>query len=326
MNPLLLVNFGGPRTLEEVEPFLSALLADQEMIRTPWPGFIHRWVFNRVAHSRAPELRRAYSTLGEGGCSPIYEDTQYLAERLSERLGVPVLAFHRYLEATHRDCFEQIIALQAQPLTLFPLFPHFSCATTGSIATLFARRLPRRVVESLAWVRSYPGHPRFISLWESRIRDALASLQVAEGRALLLFSAHGLPQRFIDEGDPYEKEIRESVNKIASLFPQALCRLSFQSKFGKETWLEPSTLEVCHSLAQERPREAVLVIPISFTSDHIETLYEIDQEYLPIIQGGGLRVRRLKAFNRDSDWIECIVEIIRDTKGTQTGALLRRNA
>lgn len=300
MRALLLVNFGGPRSLQEVEPFLTELLTDQEVIRTPWPHFFHRFIFSKVAKKRAPILCKHYALIG--GKSPIYEDTEFLKNELSRKLLCPVLTFHRYLTETHKETFLNIENTEISKV--LPLFPHFSYATTGSLQTLFRKKLKKK----LDWIESYYDDHGYIALWIKKIKNFLLENNLNERETLLLFSAHSLPLDFIKRGDPYLIQIEDNFRKISAQFPATESHLAFQSRFGRGKWLEPDTGIFCRKL--ESQRKNVVFIPISFTSDHIETLYEIDYLYFPLIEKKGMRPFRIPAFNRDPEWVNVLLDII----------------
>lgn len=320
---ILLVNFGGPRNLEEIEPFLCELLCDPELIRTRLPTFYQNFLFRRIARKRAPKIRPDYESIG--GKSPIYETTEILATDLRSRLKCEVLTFHRYLPSTHAASFSEINACQADSIRVFPFFPQFSFATTGSIATLFAKRLSRQVLEKLRWVQSYPTHPAFIAAWQTNIRRFLEIHSIEEKEAVFLFSAHGLPKSFVVKGDPYEKECVASFQAILKAFPQAIGKLAFQSKFGRGEWLRPYTEDASKDIDSWRQnRKTIVFIPLAFTSDHIETLYEIEQLYLPIVKSKGLQALRCPALNLAPEWIEAIVQILQNEHLYPTDALLRK--
>jgi len=308
---MILVNFGGPRHLEEIEPFLTALLQDKDVIRTRMPAFIHNWFFGRVARKRARNIRHDYELIG--GKSPIYDDTEKLAQLLSEKLSQPVLTFHRYLPSTHRESFAKINAHPGE-LRVLPLFPQFSYATTGSIARLFA---DQPFSHRLRWIQSYPAHPAFVRAFVQRIQSHPADI--------LLFSAHGVPRSFVDTGDLYESEVIRSFNAISEAFPQALCRLSYQSKFGRGEWLCPYTDEVCEDiLSWNQSRKRIVVVPLSFTSDHIETLFEIEHLYLPILRKKGMIASRCPALNLESYWVDALAEIANSHTLNATSMLVRK--
>ncbi len=314
----LIVNFGGPRSLGEVEPFLIELLNDRDVIRSGFPAFFHRFFFTRVAKKRAKKIAHDYELIG--GKSPIFDDT----EAVAGALGGKVLTFHRYLPATHLASLEAIENCADEKIAVFPMFPQFSYATTGSIARFFQERLSVNALAKLFWVKSYAGHEAYIAAMQTTLRDFLKIQGIGEEECLLLFSAHGVPQKFIATGDIYERECRLSYEKIKEAFPKAEHLLAYQSKFGRGAWLEPSTESCCKSLASKRRH--VVVVPLSFTSDHIETLFEIEYQYLPLIRERGFHAHRCPALNRQKVWIEAIGKIVQSSEPVKNEELVRYTA
>jgi protoporphyrin/coproporphyrin ferrochelatase len=318
----LIVNFGGPRSLNEVDLFLRALLTDQDVVRTPFPPFLHRLLFNRVAQKRSIKVAADYALIG--GRSPIFEDTEKVAAHLA-REG-QVLTFHRYLTATHASFKKMIEAQEYDEVRVFPLFPQFSYATTGSIARFFAKNLNERLVKRMNWVKSYPTHPAFVRAYQQCIRDFLLSEGLKEEETLLFFSAHGLPQKYVDRGDIYESECHLSYEAIGSAFNKGKKLLAYQSKFGRGEWLRPYTDEVCQDIVlKSEGMKNVVFIPLSFTSDHVETLFEIEFQYLPLVSERGLRAFRCPALNLRPDWLAAVREIVQGDASCDTHSLIRAN-
>lgn len=316
MTQYLLVNFGGPRSIPEIEPFLQALLCDKDVIRTPFPAFLHNWFFSRVARKRALKIAIDYEEIGGG--SPIYADTETLALALSKKLNAEVLTFHRYLPSTHQESLQKIA--EAKNLKVLPLFPQFSYATTGSIARFFSHFSPIK----LRWIKSYAAHPAFISSYQKRIAELLKEKNLSEEETILFFSAHGLPATSTQEGDIYESECELSFNAVMKAFPKALGHLAYQSKFGKGEWLRPYTNEACEEvLGWSKGRKTVVFVPISFTSDHIETLYEVEKLYLPVIEAKGLKAYRCPALNLEPYWVEALAQIALGTDLCSNQMLIR---
>ena len=319
----LLVNFGGPRDLLEIEEFLIELLTDQEVIRTPLPSFIHRLLFTRVAKKRSKKIIPDYAAIG--GKSPIFDDTESIAKCVGGILKTDILTFHRYLPKTHPSFIKAIETLSdAEEIRVLPMFPQFSYATTGSIALWLSKKLSASAMKKLRWIKSYPGHSSYITAMEKCLRALLDEKGIREEDTVILFSAHGLPQRFISTGDPYQEECVVSFEKIRASFPKALTRLSYQSQFGKEEWIRPYTAEVCETICNwAEGRKNVVIVPLSFTSDHIETLYEIEELYLGSIRKAGLNAIRCPALNLREDWISAIAELFESSKVVNNEALLR---
>lgn len=319
---LLLVNFGGPRSLEEIPSFLEALLTDTDVIRTSLPNWAHRFLFKQVARKRARQIVVDYEKIG--GKSPIFEDTEWMAEQLRKKLNIPVISFHRYLAETHEHFLSEVQKLSGKTLQVFPLFPQFTYATTGSIARWFSDHLCTKVTNAMQWIKSYPMHPQFVGCFQQCIRDCMDHKNIDEEKAVFLFSAHGVPKRFICEGDIYQKECEQSFHEIARGFPLAKHLLSYQSQFGKAEWIRPSTLSVCESVREWiEDRKDVLIIPLSFTSDHIETLFEIEEQYVPLIREAGIHVERCPALNRREDWVKAICSMLKETQFVSNQMLIR---
>jgi len=318
----LIANFGGPRHPHEIESFLTALLTDQEVIRTSLPAWLHGLLFKRIARKRARQVEEEYAKMG--GKSPIFEDTEAVAEQLRAYLSCPVITFHRYLPSTHAEFCHQVKALTCDTINVFPMFPQFTYATTGSIAKLFQDLLPGEQLLKLRWIKSYPQHPAYIYVMQTMLQDFLQQHALEEENTVLLFSAHGLPLQFIETGDLYLSECQASYQAIMKAFPKALGRLCFQSKFGPGEWIKPYTLDSCQSIKTWcEGRKSVVFIPVSFTSDHIETLVEIEDQYMPIIRQQGLQALRLPAMNRRDDWVRAIVHILGDVTPVSNAMLNR---
>jgi ferrochelatase len=319
----ILVNFGGPRSLDEIEPFLTSLLTDKEVIRTPLPSTIHKWFFSWVAKRRTKKVLPEYVSMG--GCSPIYKDTEEVAELLRQDFS-PLITFHRYIPATHSSFLESIENLNYDQIKVFPLFPQFSYSTTGSCATWFQKHLSQSTLKKIEWVKSYPGHPAFVKAHQSQIKNFLDSCHLKHEDTILLFSAHGLPQKFIDTGDIYQKECQISFANIMEGFNGILGRLAYQSRFGREEWIKPYTTDVCKEInSWSQGRKNVVFVPISFTSDHIETLCEVERDYMSEIRDAGLSAYRIPALTLNPDWIQAIKTILGDSSSHPNQYLLRNS-
>ncbi|MCH9633943.1 MAG: Ferrochelatase [Chlamydiae bacterium] len=321
---LVLANFGGPRDIKEVGPFLKALLCDKEVVRTSMPDFLHNYIFSRIAKRRAKTVSKDYQ--GIGGKSPIYEDTEKVANQLRERVDMPILTFHRYLPATHTAFIKELSKLDVDEVLVFPMFPQFSYSTSGSIAKWFDQKLSKRISTHMLWLKSYPAHKPYVDLYCNRIDQFIQHNNLKSDSLLLLFSAHGLPKKFVKTGDPYQRECEQSFQAISSYFPQSVSLLCYQSKFGPGEWLKPYTVDVCLNIQEHaKGRTNVLFIPLAFTSDHIETLYEVETEYMPMIRNKGLKTFRLPAFNHGLDWIDTIEKLLKDPSLLNNQMLIRHH-
>jgi ferrochelatase len=298
----LLANFGGPRISQEIPSFLHALLTDQDVTGGRIPPWLHRPLFSYIAKRRAHRVAEQYAYLG--GRSPIFQDTEKLAQNLSQELQAPVISFHRYLTETHQDTLAALRE-SAGDIIGIPLFPHYTFAVTGSIIRFFLERIPEK---PMAWITHFGVHPQFISCMREHIQDCLIAQGIVAEDCFFLFSVHGLPMRHIRLGDPYAKQCQDSFN---ALIGESEGVLSFQSKFGIGEWLVPSTKEICQSLCTKK--RYIVVVPFGFVSDHIETLYEIDHLYVPMLLQRGYRVVRVPAINTSDRWVSALASIVKSS-------------
>lgn len=318
----LLANFGGPRSTEEIFPFLKTLLNDREVIWSNLPSFLHRLLFTYVAKKRAGIIQAEYERIG--GKSPIYEDTEKLATLLEDKLKTRFVTFHRYLPSTHAETVEKLKEALFDECVVFPLFPQFSYATTGSIAKFFETALPLSLGRKLRWIFSYATHPAYIQAMQNCIHRFLKQQHLKEEDVFLLFSAHGVPQRFVCSGDVYQKECEASYTALRAYFPKAATLLSYQSKFGRGEWLKPYTSVLSEEVNVWNPaKKPVVFVPLTFTSDHIETLVEVQHLYMPLFEKQGCPVFRCPALNLEEEWVKAIAEIVQTSPLLPNQMLLR---
>lgn len=306
-----LVNFGGPRDLEEVKEFLQELLSDQDVVRSGLPKFLHQPLFRAIAARRSNRIRQEYSHIG--GKSPIYEETEWLAQEMRNTLKGPLWTFHRYLPKTHYDFCKQIPLMnQLDEIYVFPLFPQMSYATTGSIARWFQNHLPGELWQKLRWVAGYSAHEGFIEAYRERVQETLDKLEWKPSETAILASFHGIPKSFVQGGDPYSVQCERSFHALKAFFPQAVWKMSYQSKFGPGEWLRPYTSDVCLEACWRENRKRVLVVPLAFTCDHIETLSEIENEYLPLFRQQGCEAFRVSSLNRSQTFLQAVLAILKE--------------
>lgn len=302
MTTYLLANFGGPRTSREIFSFLQALLTDRDVTGGGVPSLLHKPLFSFIAKCRTRRVAQQYAYLGGG--SPIFQDTELLARNLSQELQASVIPFHRYLPETHKNT---LAALQESEgdIVGVPLFPHYTFAVTGSIIRFFLQHLPEK---PLAWITHFGVHPQFISCMQRHIEGCLQAHRITAEDCFFLFSVHGLPMRHIRLGDPYAQQCQASFE---ALLGEKEGTLAFQSKFGIGAWLGPSTQEVCRSLSTKK--RYIVIVPFGFVSDHIETLYEIDHLYVPMLLQRGYKVVRVPAVNASASWVSSLAAIVKSS-------------
>jgi ferrochelatase len=316
---VILLNMGGPDSLESVEPFLFNLFRDHDLIPLPL-GFLWQRRFARmVSRSRSKVVRKYYEQIG--GRSPLGEITQSQAQLLAQRLnrtGDGRFTCHvamRYTPPFTEAALAAAVKSDVQTVVGLSLYPHYTTATTGSSLWELRRALagkgPSLGAVDLLEIDRWPEHPLYLDALAQQVTRGLEQFPAERRSGVeLLFSAHGLPESFIRKGDPYVRDLELTIaGVLMRLGGQRPWRLSFQSRAGKARWLEPSTDEVLRLLARTG-RKDVLAIPISFVSDHIETLYEIDILFGDEARALGLNFHRAPSLNSEPLFIEALAQLV----------------
>jgi ferrochelatase len=280
MLAVVALNMGGPDSPAAVEPFLRNLFADPDIIQLGWARPLQPLLARLMARRRAPFSRAAYAQIG--GRSPIREESAAQAQAVVAAMAASGVAARPYLAMSYWHPFpvETAAAMQADGITralLLPLYPHRSRTTTGSAFRTIESALPDIAT---ARIDGYATVPGYIEALCDRIIEASGRLpELERAAAPVLFSAHGLPESVIRRGDPYLDEVRSTVAAVTRrLALESRSQLAFQSRVGRLRWLAPSTEEALDALAAAG-RRAVVVVPVSFTGEHLETLQEIDILY-----------------------------------------------
>jgi len=312
---VLLFNLGGPEKLADVKPFLYRLFSDPEIIRVKW-GPLRKALAYTIATLRRRTSEGYYRQIGGG--SPLRRLTEEQAHALEMELRnrgrdvetfVGMCTWRPFLE----EAIEKIEKSAVQSLVILPLFPQYSVTTTGSGFAVLRELINSRPgfkKLGVQWIPSWPDHPRYIESFAQGIRRELGKFGNPD-KVHLLFSAHSIPESYVRNGDPYLEQTRKSVEMIMDeLGRRNTYQLSFQSKIGPVKWLEPFTNDVIIELGK-RGVDDVLVIPISFVSEHIETLYELDILYKKVAEKAGVaNFRRVPALNSDPTFIRALAEIV----------------
>ena len=292
---VILLNLGGPERLADVEPFLYNLFSDRQIIRLG-PAFLQKPIAWMIAKRRAPKSRKAYALIGGG--SPLKSLTRQQGEALEKELGkvgrFQVAMAMRYWQPFAQETLQKLADQNISRIIALTLYPHYSKATTGSsledlrhAAALFPDFFD--IIEIAAW----PEQPDYIQCLADSIVAGLK--QFKGGQAELVYSAHSLPVRFIEEGDPYLEDMRKTIAAVEKI-TGIKGHLCFQSRSGPVEWLSPSTPDMLQQLAGQGCCK-VLMVPISFVSDHVETLYEIDILYRELAETLGMSLKRTESLN-----------------------------
>ncbi|KAH7327948.1 hypothetical protein B0I35DRAFT_345761 [Stachybotrys elegans] len=324
---MVFMNMGGPSTTDEVGDFLSRLFSDADLIPLgPLQGYVGPFLSKR----RTPKIQKQYSEIGGG--SPIRKWSEYqnaemckLLDKLSPQTAPhkPYVAF-RYANPLTEEMYQNLLKDgfgngKGGRAVAFTQYPQYSCSTTGSSLNDLWRwrhRLEGKTTEpnkdgSITWsvIDRWPTHPGLVEAFAQNIEAKLAEYpEERRNNVVLLFSAHSLPMSVVNRGDPYPGEVAATVHAVMQRLkwsnPYRLC---WQSQVGPSAWLGPQTSDTVTNYIEKGQKDLVL-IPIAFTSDHIETLYELDLEVIGE-SGSPETVKRVESLNGSPVFIKALADI-----------------
>lgn len=311
---VLLLNLGGPDSLDAVKPFLINLFSDRDIIQLPFGSVIQPLFAWALSKARAPSVRKSYGLIG--GRSPQLPLTLAQATALEARLNryggtFCVRVGMRYWAPRIGEALDAFVADGVSRVVAVPLYPQYSLATTGSsfneLARAQASSAARRSL-SVSRLNAYADAPQYLDAMTDTVREALGTFPAERReRVVLLFSAHGLPTSFVTRGDPYVGQVAATVEGIVSRLALPNRHVfGYQSRTGPVAWVEPGMEEVIAGLGREGVSE-LLIVPVSFVSDHIETLYEVDILFAERARAAGIAtVARTRALNTHPLFIEAL--------------------
>jgi len=308
---VVLLNLGGPDSLESVEPFLYNLFCDPDIFKIP---FGQKLFAKIISNRRSPKVIEEYKLIGDR--SPINEWTEVQRNMLESKLlksnlTADVLVAMRYWKPLIKDVAKKIVPDNYKKIILLPLYPHYSITTTGSSFNEWNRNYSGDK-SKVVLINNYHKNEKYIAAINQRIDESLQIFpQEIINDVQLVFSAHGTPISLVKKGDPYSFQIKETVDLIMKARNYShKYHLCYQSKVGPMKWLEPAADVMIEQLAMNGNKH-LLIIPISFVSDHIETLFELDIEYRHVADKCGIQnYIVMKGLNDSQLFIEALKEIV----------------
>jgi len=311
---VVLLNMGGPRHQDEIRDYQLRLFSDPLLIRFPFSFMFQKIFAWLLTYGRSKKVLRRYQSIGGG--SPIYESTFHQTKALADALKkrgreMEVLFCFNYSRPLPKDVVEDLMKKKKKVILPLSLYPHYSQATTGS-SVYYLKKAARKFSAGLRFCSTpeYYLHEGYIRALCDRIGE-----QINSGESLkdfyLVFSAHSLPHYFIAEGDPYPFQVSQTVAAILSrLHRTTRWSLAYQSAVGPLPWLKPSVPELMKALVR-RGVEKVLIVPVSFVSDHLETLCDIDREFRRMAEKLGIQdFRMTKAVECHPAFIQALADAV----------------
>jgi ferrochelatase len=304
---VLLLNYGCPDSPRAVYNFLYNLFNDRAIIPLPWP--LRPLLARHIARRRFADAADNYARIGGSPMLRIIQrQCRALGAALQDEGEVQVYAGMRYWHPFIADTMSRIAAWGPDRLIALPLFPHYCSATTG---TVFGevRRHAGHLQQHTSYVQTYHDDPDYLAAVAATITDTLAQHQ-APSETVVLFSAHGVPQRLVERGDPYVHHIKDSAAQLAKRLAYP-AMVSYQSQVGRVRWYGASTLDTVATLGRQGNR-SLAVVPLSFTSENVETLYELDVLVKDAAQSAGIQhYMRIPTVDVSPRYIKALAGLVR---------------
>ena len=322
---VVLCNLGGPDSLKAVRPFLFNLFKDPAILE--YPGPVRLALATLISTVRAPSARKNYAVMG--GSSPLLQETGAQARELAARLSAAevdarVFIAMRYWRPSFAATARAVESFAPDEVVILPLYPQFAAATTASAMAAWADSY--RGSGRVKTICCYPDDPGLVEAHARRIEQTyVAAGKPAEVR--ILFSAHGLPEKSVAGGDPYQWQIEQTCAAVAERLKSGPCagldwQICYQSRVGPLKWLEPYTAAAIEAAAHEGL--GVLISPIAFVSEHVETLVELDRDYAEAAEAVGCPVYlRAPALGVEPAFMDGLAALVMkrldDDKGVESG-------
>ncbi|MBK7092718.1 MAG: ferrochelatase [bacterium] len=306
---VILLAMGGPNSTADIPEFLYNIFSDRAIIRLPGGAVLQKPFARLISRLRSKNVAEHYSHIGGG--SPLLKWTQAQARLIGDHLQrdfdeVTCYIGMRYFRPSIETAIKSAVEDGYEQICFLPLYPQFATATTGSS---FA--VARDVLKTYSQMKATYINDFHDNVEYTRLLGAYIDRNIQPGETLM-FSAHSLPQKFVDEGDPYVEQVKKTAAMSAG---KREYHLAFQSRTGPVKWVGPDTVVEVKRLLED-PERKLFIVPISFVCDHIETLYELDIQLKELVgEEKGSRIRRMPMFNDDPSFGRILAELIRAKVG-----------
>jgi ferrochelatase len=301
---LLLVNMGGPSSLDEIEPYMRAIFNDPAILSMPW--FIRKPLASYIVSKRKAKVAERYNLIG--GASPLPKWTEKLKQSVQSILNDSderITAVHafRYTSPTIEETLTRLAKDTFENIILLPLFPHFTKAMSGSIEKE-AKRVGDKLNLKIKSIPAWGENKNILAVWQNYIEESLSG-----ETANVLFVAHGIPLKDVQKGDKYPEHVFATAKSLGEKLPENVSwSLSYQSRVGPMKWTGPYLDNELGRLAKEG--KTILIVPLSFVADCLETLYDLDIiAKQQIEESGNIIMKRVRVFNDDHNFAKALVKI-----------------
>lgn len=298
---VILLGMGGPNSLDDIKSFLFNIFSDREIIQLPGGAFFQKPFAKLISQLRHKKVQHNYSLIG--GSSPLLQWTESQKEHLEFIISPIISPFDifigmRYFKPTIEEAVNKAAKANYNKIIFLPMYPQYCKATTGSSFSEAQRILKKHPNIKASFIHDFHSNQAYLKLLKSYIDNNMQEDET------LLFSAHSIPQKFVDDGDPYVSQIEYTAQQTAG---NREYFLSYQSRTGPVKWVGPDTVDETKRLISDGKK--LFIVPISFVCDHIETLFELDIELKELV-GNTDNIRRMPMFNDDRSFGTLLANII----------------
>lgn len=316
-NVLFIMGMGGPDNINAIEPFLYNLFSDKDIINFHLGSFLQKFIAKKISKSRAKKLAPDYLKMGYNGASPqniihkkIFSslEKEYKIKTNNELL---IINANCYYHPFFEEAIEKLKQTDCENVIFTTVYPQYSFTTVEACFNRLAK------IYKISGDNKYKSiiipywyeNEKYCHAIASRILQAAEKLNKNIDSCHLLFSAHSVPLSYILKGDPYPSHIKHHVDIINKIIGTKSFNIAYQSKVGPVKWLKPTMIETLESYKQT-DIDNIIIVPISFISDHIETLIELDEQLIPIVKNAGKNIVRIDSLNDSPDFIEAMIDMI----------------
>ena len=314
---LFIMGMGGPDSIESIEPFLYNLFSDRDIIDFHVGSFLQKFIAKKIAKKRSKKLAPEYLKMGYNGASPqiifhrkIFKKLESLYEAKNNRK-LDIIEANCYYHPFFEEALLKLKGSEYDNVVFTTVYPQYSITTVEACFNRLGK------LYNIAGCYSY--NSTIISNWfenekycqtiVKRINKAAEKIGKNIQECHVLYSAHSVPLSYVEKGDPYPAQIEKHTSILNKMAGISSYKIAYQSKVGPVKWMQPTMQETLESY-KDLDIDNIIVVPISFISDHIETLIEIDEQLIPIVKNSGKNITRIESLNDSDDFIDALYDII----------------
>lgn len=314
---LFIMGMGGPDSVEAIEPFLYNLFCDRDIIDFHVGSCLQRFIAKKIAKKRAKKLAPEYLKMGYNGASPqiiihrkIFKKLESAYETKTGRK-LDVIEANCYYHPFFEEALDKLKEESYENIIFTTVYPQYSMTTVEACFNRLEKlyHLQGCYRYKTTVISNWFENEKYCQAIVNRMKKAAAKLNKDISQCHVLYSAHSVPLSYVEKGDPYPSQIDIHTSILNKMAGVTSYKIAYQSKVGPVKWMQPTMQDTLESY-KEKEIDNIIIVPISFISDHIETLIEIDEQLIPIVKNCGKNIVRIESLNDNDDFIDALSDII----------------